>query len=323
MMIDSHYSNCTLFGIKNDAERYTWAAWLILIFMSALFGDTIILTATIKYKAFNLHKFMVVCIQHIAVSDLLSLISISFRIVSVLANGWIFGKALGYIVAHFQYFSSTASLLLICSMTSSKLWLVKHPLDARHLRGEKAHQLCTCIWAVSLVLPATALIYDEQGIIWDQRLYVPDYAYNSTDPGLIESVSTALTCIPSATVIITSALLVKHLLNVRRRLKARKGKVRWHGIAAALTVAVVYNVSSLPVTAAYLSQIFLDTSDNTFSIALRASSTFFYFNVVSHFFVYYCTVKNFRGLINTRVQQMTSRSPYLPTKAGKINQLIH
>ena len=66
-----NFSNSTKFGIKNDTERYLWASWFVFVFLSSLLGDSLILIASIKYKAFNLHKMIVTFIQHIAVSDLL------------------------------------------------------------------------------------------------------------------------------------------------------------------------------------------------------------------------------------------------------------
>ena len=61
-----NYSNYTQFGIKDEAERYTYAGWLTFTVISSLLGDTIILIASIKYKAFKLNKIVVVFIQHIA-----------------------------------------------------------------------------------------------------------------------------------------------------------------------------------------------------------------------------------------------------------------
>ena len=66
-----NFSDKTKFGIKNDTERYLWAGWLAFVVVSSLLGDSLILIASIKYNAFNLHKMIVTFIQHIAVCDLL------------------------------------------------------------------------------------------------------------------------------------------------------------------------------------------------------------------------------------------------------------
>ena len=69
-----NYSDKALFGFKSNTERYLWAGWLAFVVVLSLLGDSLILIASIKYKAFNLHKMIVTFIQHIAVNDLLSAI---------------------------------------------------------------------------------------------------------------------------------------------------------------------------------------------------------------------------------------------------------
>ena len=147
IMVSSNYSNYTLFGIKNEAERQTWAASLIFILICSVLGDTAIFVASIKYNAFKLHETIVVFIQHIAVCDLLySLAGIFPRIVSMISDGWVFGTTLSYIVAHSVYIANSAGLVLICAMTSSKLWLLKYPLRSQHVSRKKGHVVCVFIW---------------------------------------------------------------------------------------------------------------------------------------------------------------------------------
>ena len=67
-----NFDNKTLYGIQSEAGRYIWSGYFLLVITSSLIGDTIILIASIKYKAFKLHKMIVTIFQHIAVCDLLS-----------------------------------------------------------------------------------------------------------------------------------------------------------------------------------------------------------------------------------------------------------
>ena len=66
------YSDYNKFGIKNDLERCLYAGWFLFVVICTLLGDSIILAASIKYKAFNLHKIVLVFIQYIAVCDLIN-----------------------------------------------------------------------------------------------------------------------------------------------------------------------------------------------------------------------------------------------------------
>ena len=65
------YHNKTIYAIKNDASRYAWAGYFLFVLISSLVGDTTILIASLKYRAINLHKVIVVTIQHIALCDLM------------------------------------------------------------------------------------------------------------------------------------------------------------------------------------------------------------------------------------------------------------
>ena len=70
-----NYSNYTQFGIKNESERYLYACWISLVVLSSLFGDSLILIASTKYKAFKLNKMTVALIQHMSVNDLINAVS--------------------------------------------------------------------------------------------------------------------------------------------------------------------------------------------------------------------------------------------------------
>ena len=89
------YTNQTLHGMKNDAPKYLWVFFLVFVVMSSLIGDSIILIATVKYKAIKLNKMIIVIIQHIAVSDLMVVLTYVLpKIVSVIAEAWVFGNFL-------------------------------------------------------------------------------------------------------------------------------------------------------------------------------------------------------------------------------------
>ena len=70
-----NYSNFTQFGIKNNVERYAYAGWQIFVVICSLLGDTTILVASIKYKAFRLNKIVVVLIEHVVASDLVQAVA--------------------------------------------------------------------------------------------------------------------------------------------------------------------------------------------------------------------------------------------------------
>ena len=308
-MVSSNYSNYTLFGIKNEAERQTWAASLIFILICSVLGDTAIFVASIKYNAFKLHETIVVFIQHIAVCDLLySLAGIFPRIVSMISDGWVFGTTLSYIVAHSVYIANSAGLVLICAMTSSKLWLLKYPLRSQHVSRKKGHVVCVFIWFLSLAVPCSAVLTDKDIVVWDYRFYMTSYAFNTTKWRLLEITMLAFNSIPNLIVIATSILLIKHLLKTRKVSRCSRGKVRWQGLVTVVAVACIYTASIFPVVICQVAQRYVHDVDNVLvhRYLLRATTTFVYLNVASNFFVYFFTVQSFRSCIISKLQNIGS-----------------
>ena len=90
--------NLTLYGIKDDAEKYTLILWNLTVLLTSLIGDSLILIGTIKYNAIQQHKVIVAVMQHMAVSDLLQTV---FRVfpttVALVTNRWVFGEALCHV----------------------------------------------------------------------------------------------------------------------------------------------------------------------------------------------------------------------------------
>ena len=124
----ANVSNLTLFVIKNDTERFMWAGWLILISLCSLLGDSTILIASIRYRVFKFHKFVVTTIHHIAISDLAICVLQIPNISSLLFNEWKLGNTVCYLKVYLGYVFYKASALLICTMTFGKLLTLKCPL---------------------------------------------------------------------------------------------------------------------------------------------------------------------------------------------------
>ena len=110
---DHQHSNRTIYGIKNDTARYTWAGYFLFVLASSMIGDTIILITSIKYRVFKLHKMIVTIIKHIAICDLLVTVTSQFpTFVSLVRNEWVFGgpsvlpKALHWLLLRWDEYAS-------------------------------------------------------------------------------------------------------------------------------------------------------------------------------------------------------------------------
>ena len=179
MTTSSNYSDIE-FGMHNNEERYFWASYLLFGVLSSLIGDTLILIASFQKDAFTMNKILVIIIQHIAVSDLISTASIILPgAISLLTNSWILGNVLCYVKVYVCNIAFPAGMSLIAILTSSKFLILKYPLRAASWSTKRAHQVCSFIWAFSLIFPILFFVVDKDDVHFDYRGYNCDYGYNS------------------------------------------------------------------------------------------------------------------------------------------------
>ena len=299
------FSNTTLFGIKNDAERLVWASWLMLIFLVSVLGNTTVLVASIRYKAFKLHQVVVTFIQHIAVCDLLiSVAMVLTQSINLFANKRIFSSDLCYARAYLSPYSNSVSLFLICGMTVSKLLLIKFPLKSRRWSRKDAHMLCACLWGLSLYSPIMAFSVDKDDVYWDGRMYTCYFAFRSdTWKWLLPASVGLLWLAPTIVTITASVFLVNHLLFARKVAKRTGSIVPWQGIVTVVLSVTVYCVSFFTISIMLaIKPKMEETDDPLHGIYLfRVGDCAKYLNVIGNFFVYTLTAASFRAFLRNRM----------------------
>ena len=135
-------NNYTAYGIHSNAERYSWAAYNLFIFLSSLIGDTLILYASFQRDSFQIHKFIVTMMQYITVSDLtVSIIGPLPGAESLIANTWVLGEAMCYAQDFLSRFIYPVGTCLIAVMTTGKFLHLKYPLRSTNLNKRMAHKI--------------------------------------------------------------------------------------------------------------------------------------------------------------------------------------
>ena len=120
-----NYSDYAQFGIKNATERHFYGGWCFFVVICSLIGDSAILIASIKYKAFNLHKIVVAFIQHVAVCDLMNAaLSILPTTVSIFCNSGGSSKILNYVRFFILYYVNCLSACLIAALSLGGEWQI-------------------------------------------------------------------------------------------------------------------------------------------------------------------------------------------------------
>ena len=293
-------------GIKSDTLKYFWAGYYILVVMSSWIGDIAILVGSIKYKAFKLHKFIVVIIQHIAVCDLmLSTGTELIRFVSLLFGKWVLGKFLCQWFNYLQYYSSSASVFLVCTMTTSKLLLLKYPLRTSMATSKNANMLCGICWVLAFIVPVTMLLVDEKDVSFIFGSYLCMYGFSSEIWHYLRPIlAVPLLFAPICLVIVTSI----NLLVIAKRVALRgRENLKWQGIITTVLTAAVFCISYLPFCMFLMVESILDENltsrvyDNVNRVAVAVNSL----NIVSNFFIYSLTVHSFRTFVLSRLRSFS------------------
>ena len=277
-VMDDDYENKTKYRIENDALRYTWAGYYLFLILSSLIGDTTILVASIKYKAFKLHEVVVVNIQHIAVSDLtLTFVTLIVTLVSILAEKWVFGFRLCLLITYADYYSNLVNILLISVMTTSKMLLLKYPIRFGNTSSKTAHIICGSCWAVALFLPAVFLLVDWDDVYFSYRSYQCALGFTAGIWRYLRPILSVI-CILAPTCLVV-ANSVQLLVMARKIARNARQSMKWQGIITTILIAAVFCLSLVPYI---LIRIFNVSS----GVYIRVATSFLSLNVVSNFYIY-------------------------------------
>ena len=304
----SPYSNKTAYGIKRDDMRYIWAGYYLFVIASSLIGDTTILIASIKYKAFKLHRVIIVVIQHIAFCDLMvSATYVLPRIVSIISDKWVLGNFFCYLNSYASYYSYLTSVLLICTMTTSKLLLLKYPLQFGTTTSKKAHLICVACWLAAFAFPVTLLFVDIDDVYFSYRNYGCElyaYGYSSEIWHYMRLFVAALFgFIPTFLVVLTTLWL---LIEARKVVSRSRESLKWQGIVTTVLTATVFCLSLLPFIVYHVGEPFVSVDEKSKSsfhtTFYRVATSLLSLNTISNFYIYSLTVSSFRAFIRSRAQ---------------------
>ena len=305
--------NYTAEWIHNDTERIAWTFYNIIILLSSLLGDTVILVATIKYKAITLNRVIIVIIQHLAVSDLLlSVFRILPSVISLLAQGWVFGRFLCLLQTNVTWLCFCVTGGLTMCLAAFKFLSVKYPFQSITWNGQFGHVVCAIVWAVSLLTPYRVIhifFTATDSIHFSYFYYSCDYDMTLTHaPIWLNWVALIhmITCVvvSYAILILSSTFL---LLEARKTAKRHGQRLRWKGLLTVPLIVLVY-VSS---TAFWL---FAEVTKHVihFSPAVWRSISFLMnLNIMANFFIYSLTVTSFRKFLVIKFLTFISPSPPL------------
>ena len=300
------YSNKTLFGLKNDASRYAWVGYDLMLLLSTTIGNIIVLIASIKYKAFKLQKSIMIITQHVAISDILWMFTYQVpQSLALVAEEWVLGDTMCSTVPHVMNYCGIVSMYLICTMTTCKAITLKFPLRSRARSTKSAHKLCAIAWALALNLPVTQVLLKIVGEGYTTFSYIRYECVYVSHHWLYLVMCGISLMIPNIMVVAATTYLLYKASKAARR---SRNTVRWQGIMTTLLVAGVYCLSILPNGVLVLKELILDEHNPAQGSATeyRLADWVLLLNPFSNFYIYILTVRSFRNFLRSRVQHIKS-----------------
>ncbi|KAL5265582.1 hypothetical protein ACHWQZ_G006339 [Mnemiopsis leidyi] len=325
MSNNSSNTSLALYGAKSTAEQYIWSTWALFVLLSTVSGSVVVLVSTIRYRAFELHTAIVTFIQHIAVCDLVLVMALILpQTISLISGRWILGHGIHFVNTYVTRLCYPASMLLIAALTSTKLFLVKCPLKARLFTKKRAHMIVAGIWILSLYYPGTLMMVDKDDTFFDLRLYTGMYKFSDKIWRLlIPIVFGLMTVLPNLLIIVTSVMLIIHLIRARKVARRSSGQVRWQGIATVLLSATVFVLSSIPLTVYNYCASYVPATKVWFHVYFfRVSYNLLYINVIGNVVIYVITVPSFRKFLFATAKSRDSLTSKVTTRTLTIDSKI-
>ena len=300
--------NKTLFAIQDDTERSIFVLWSLTVFLASLAGDSIILIATIRYKAIKLHKVIIAVMQHMAICDLmLAVFKVFPGFLALIIDCWVLGEMLCHVQYNISWMCGPMTVFLTSAMAILKLIMVQYPLKTGAWSTRLGHRICSVVWLLMLGWYTPVLVVNVFYIRDTLRFSYMDYgcSYNLTSPTvpiwytLYFPINVAVLSIVLCMILIISSFL---LLIVASRAVSRHGEsLRWEGVITVLLTVVVFLLSYLPITVVTVAPAAgVHPSNTTRNIVFHFSNI----NTTANFLVYSLSVRSFRHFLREKISEL-------------------
>ena len=275
--------------------RYFQIGWCALTLLICLPGNTLILVASIKYKAIKLDKVAITLIEHIAVADIgVVLFVVLPRMVSGILDGWEYACDIS---AQFLPLFSGVGILLITLLNISKLTCLLFPLRARlrtHTQGRIiAASAWICIILALVLIEVAPLILLGEFLNGDYFLNY--YTCNVVPQPEVDVIYSAVVAVfifvPILITIGTTVRLMVYVQKVRGLSK--------ESVVTLIAISLVLFVSFIPLG---MTRVFSDRLNVLFGDDLFIHYHMFvyavqYVNSMANPFIYFFTVKSFNKFV--------------------------
>jgi hypothetical protein len=302
-------------AVFSAVERSSLIFWNLTVLVTSLFGDSIILIATINYNTIKQHKLIVALMQHMAVCDLLQTV---FRVLpmtlAAIKYQWIMGSGYCHVEQNLWNYASYLTMFLTSGLSVVKFLITKYPLRSGTWSSRFGHKICGALWILSLVFYLPYLVLNILKILITHlpidilscvsTVAVPMHKTNLVVAVILYGYDSVI-CLSILIVSVASICI----LATARRVVARHGKrVRWEGIVTILLTIGVFIASYLPSVVRLVENrmTVMDLDTLEYLQFYRTVVSISYLNIMANFFVYALAIRSFRQFLILKTNQIFS-----------------
>ena len=174
--------------------------------------------------------------------------------------------------------------------------MLKYPLRAGSFTKKTSHMVCGFIWIICFTMPVLMFsLQQNNDLNFDFFLYICFYSFSND---VLPATTTFIILLPNLIVFLTSIYLLRYIVQARNAAKRAQGIVRWQGAMMVGLTALVYAISTLPMSVYAIAAKLTSRSAVWFHIDYyRVANSLVALNVISNFYIYLMTIEGFRRFV--------------------------
>ena len=295
-------TNQTLYHINDVGNKAALTVYCFGLSFISLFGNILVLLASIKYRAIKLDKVSIILIRNIAIADSLYAFLIMTPCgVSLVTDSWPFGDLLCYASTYLQYFLALAGINMICALNIAKLTSLIFPFRARLRSNKTGYTIAVSMWIFSNCFPLMNMAFGRP-VNFDYRSYRCAHPHTDDDVwSWLDPVNSALFLVFPNLVIMVSTII---LLVYAHKMSSGVNK---QAVITMFVVSMVFIVSYLPVGTYIVAETWIIQAsgamegDSLFVKTYRAGLFLKFINNSANAVIYYLTLNSFKKFVNEKV----------------------